>query len=318
MFKHKLNVPDDVIQEMVAMSKAGIYHKDISKKFNISTSSVGRILRSNGINFFHKKTDEERQSVIDLYLSGMTQHQVAKTLDMGETTVGTILKQENVPGRDQSHAKRKYKIDEHYFDKIDTPNKAYFLGLLYADGNIGKKHTEVKISLQECDKSILEKFRDELQSDQPLSFITRYHDMNPRYKNQWALNISNKNLHDSLVTHGVLPNKSLVLTYPEWLNPDLESHFIRGYINGDGHIAKDGHIVSITSSEAFCHSVENVLKRRFNTICRIYDKSKGTKPTRTLSIYRKNQIKIVLDWIYQDAEMYIDRKYQVYKINYAS
>ena len=71
-------------------------------------------------------------------------------------------------------------------------------------------------------------------------------------------------------------------------------------------------------SEAFCHSVENVLKRRFNTICRIYDKSKGTKPTRTLSIYRKNQIKIVLDWIYQDAEMYIDRKYQVYKINYAS
>jgi hypothetical protein len=64
--------------------------------------------------------------------------------------------------------------NENYFDIIDTPQKAYFLGLMYADGGIwhtdkiGKygnvlHQYQMSINLQERDKSILELFRKELQ-----------------------------------------------------------------------------------------------------------------------------------------------------------
>ena len=54
---------------------------------------------------------------------------------------------------------RRYNLDEEYFDNINSQNKAYILGFLYADGsNNPKKHT-VSISLQEEDRYILEWMR---------------------------------------------------------------------------------------------------------------------------------------------------------------
>jgi hypothetical protein len=63
--------------------------------------------------------------------------------------------------------------NEHFFDVIDTPEKAYFLGLMYSDGCVW--HTErtgktgnilyeycTSISLQETDKDILDKFKNAL------------------------------------------------------------------------------------------------------------------------------------------------------------
>lgn len=53
---------------------------------------------------------------------------------------------------------RKYKLNENYFDKIDIEEKAYFLGLLYADGYIFtlRSNKYVRLQLQKIDKHILE------------------------------------------------------------------------------------------------------------------------------------------------------------------
>lgn len=60
--------------------------------------------------------------------------------------------------------------DEYLFDQINTPAKAYFLGLMYADGCVyhtvnSKNKTDYRTSicLQETDKTILERFRKELE-----------------------------------------------------------------------------------------------------------------------------------------------------------
>ena len=67
--------------------------------------------------------------------------------------------------------RRKYSLNENYFDDINTPNKAYILGLMYADGcNFPPKSTS-NISLQESDKELLEKIKIEIESTQPLKFI---------------------------------------------------------------------------------------------------------------------------------------------------
>lgn len=69
----------------------------------------------------------------------------------------------------------KHYYDENYFNVVDTKEKAYFLGLLYADGcNVNHPTTgELSITLQEEDSYILEKFKQVLKSDYPLENINK-------------------------------------------------------------------------------------------------------------------------------------------------
>lgn len=50
---------------------------------------------------------------------------------------------------------RKYSLNESYFEKIDSEEKAYFLGFLFSDGSVSKY--SLNLSLAEVDKEILEK-----------------------------------------------------------------------------------------------------------------------------------------------------------------
>ena len=72
--------------------------------------------------------------------------------------------------------KRKYDINEDYFNEIDTKEKAYFLGFLYADGynhkcEIRKSSSSVNLSLVEQDSYILELLLRQVSSDKPLQSI---------------------------------------------------------------------------------------------------------------------------------------------------
>ena len=69
--------------------------------------------------------------------------------------------------------KRKYPVDEQFFDEIDSEEKAYFLGMLYADGTNSMKKTEVSLRLQEEDYEILTKLNNLLQPTKPLRPIIR-------------------------------------------------------------------------------------------------------------------------------------------------
>jgi surfactin synthase thioesterase subunit len=51
---------------------------------------------------------------------------------------------------------RKYQLKKDYFDSINTPEKAYFLGILYADGCNSPETNSVRLILTESDKTLLE------------------------------------------------------------------------------------------------------------------------------------------------------------------
>lgn len=77
-------------------------------------------------------TEDQKDMVIKLYNKLGSSVDVGKLFNVGHKVITKILKEKGVDR--VARKNRQYKINEYYFDNIDTPNKAYILGFLYADG----------------------------------------------------------------------------------------------------------------------------------------------------------------------------------------
>lgn len=180
-----------------------------------------------------KKLNLPIQEIIDLYNSGKGCFEIAKQYSCSGATINNLLKSNNVDTKKNPNNYRKYRVNEDYFETIDTEEKAYFLGLLYADGCIYKG--TFRLSLQEEDKHILLSFKDQINAEHPLHEIIP---KNPKHKKQFLLSVSNKKIINDLLKLGLYENKALKIIYPlNYIRQDLENHFIRGIFDGDGSIS---------------------------------------------------------------------------------
>lgn len=256
---------------------------------------------------------DEYENIISLYQSGLSQAKVGELYNVQGYVIGKILKKCGIQARDHSHKSRKYTINENYFDNIDTPNKAYILGLLFSDGcNYPPQH-RVKLELQERDKDILDKISIEIGSNKPLAF-NNLNNKNTNWQNTYRLDITNKHISDKLIELGMLQNKSLTLEFPEWLDISLYGPFLRGICDGDGHIEWNKiRFISIASTSQFCEYVKMFCKEYLNIDCSIYDTANKTSNTKVLHIFGKDKIKDFLDFIYKDVGLCIERKYNIYQ-----
>ena len=256
---------------------------------------------------------EEYENIINLYNSGLSQAKVGQIYNVRHYIIGKILKKCGIPARDDSHKSRKYTINENYFDEIDTQNKAYLLGLLYSDGcNYPPQH-RVKLELQERDKSVLDKINEEIQSNKPLAFVN-LNKKNANWQNTYRLDITNKHISDKLVELGMVQNKSLILEFPMWLDESMYASFLRGYLDGDGHIEwSNTRFITLVGTSQFCEYVKNFCESKLGIKCSICNTANKDSNTKLLYIHGKQKIKQFLDFIYKDADLYIERKYDIYK-----
>lgn len=230
--------------------------------------------------------------------------------------------------------------NENYFDIIDTPQKAYFLGLMYADGaiwhidKIGKygnilHEYYMSINLQEEDRPILELFRKELQWTHELWFISRS-SKNENWLDQYKINLSGTKIHHDLEKHGCVEKKSLILQFPTTVPEEFMSHFIRGYFDGDGCIwcgkrkfmkfksRPKGRIIQnvkfhFTGCIDFISKLENYLNEKIGLsivkINRTHSRPEQSDRVCMLEYSGRKNIKKFYDYIYKDCEeFYIPRK----------
>lgn len=303
---------DDIVELYIN----GLTQQQIADKYNTSKSSIARFLRSLDITSKIIITEFDEQKIIELYKNGMTIKDIAKEFNIGDIRVSDILKKYNIQILPSYERLRKYSLNENYFDCIDTQDKAYLLGLLYADGCNSNGH--IFIRLQEKDKDILEKMNVTLGSDRPLRFID-YSSRSNYCQNQYSLDIVNQHMSNQLSLLGMVPNKSLILEFPQWMNAELYPHFIRGYFDGDGYVSKNYNNakLSIVSTKAFCEKVKDIVSKDIGINACIYLCHKNElTATRTLQISGRNQIRKFLDYIYNNANLYLDRKYNIYQSLY--
>lgn len=257
--------------------------------------------------------ESEFSEIVRLYLSGQSLCQLQEKYHIDRRSIRKILVYCDVPIRDHSHQKRKYTLNENYFDVLDTPNKAYILGLLYADGCNYTPQNRIKLELQEQDKDILLQINAELGTNKPLT-KQELHKKNPNWKDSYRLSIINKHMSETLNNWGMIQNKSLVLTFPDFLEEELLPHFIRGYFDGDGHIEWSySKFLTVASSLEFCESLQQYCERVLHISSSIYPTYNKESNTKVLHIFGKENIYLFLKHLYDNSSLHIDRKYNLFK-----
>jgi hypothetical protein len=162
-----------------------------------------------------------------------------------------------------SENKRKYSLDVNYFEDIDNSNKAYVLGLLFADGCMRKSRKQIQLRLTDLD--LLESIKKEINFGGDLSKKTH----KKHYKDTQTLTVCNIKMYDDLIKLGCLPAKSYDNKFPN-IDSKYMPSFVRGFFDGNGsiYVARDSRNNSLVGEMVICSSTIFCaqLKEYFNNI----------------------------------------------------
>lgn len=261
-----------------------------------------RIFTDAQVYALHKQYMEEKLSTL----------QLAEQNGCSAFAIQKSFKRLNLAVRNAADSKRKNTINKLFFNVIDTEEKAYFLGLLFADGSNLEKKSKIRIGLLNQDIDILKKFSNIIYGKEILYNF-------PSCQNMTYMVISSKEISQDLARHGCVQNKTFLIEMPKLAQP-LVSHFVRGYYDGDGSLSysqnKNGYkkfYCSITSTKELLNSFQTILKN-------IGVNSKFSKRWKernnnivTLNIYGNRQIDKFLTWLYKDSSTFLYRKFFKYK-----
>lgn len=231
-----------------------------------------------------------------------------------------LLEKYNIPRRSLTEMNTKFSVNDEYFKMIDSAEKAYWLGFLYADGYVTKRH-QVGLALSEIDIAHIEKFRMAIQSTHPVrTYASSGYSQNRYAKLIFSSEEMTKNLQDL----GCVQQKTLVLTFPsnKQVPREFLRDFVRGYFDGDGSITSGGkgHPLRLK----FCGTKEFLqgLRLYINEILypeilhtSLEKRHKDEKNNYSLTVSPPRNAMRVLDELYKNSTVYLDRKYNLYMKN---
>lgn len=208
------------------------------------------------------------------------------------------------------NTKRKYPVNDHVFDDMTTEFASYTLGLFFADGTVRRQGGTLSLSLVESDVAILDKIRNVVQPTKPLHYCNVSNG-----RNQYRISISSIPIRDKFIEYGCVPNKSVVLRYP--VLPVSHKDFIRGYIDGDGHVSRKN--LMIMGTKSFLESVKSIIESHLcrDISVRFYRKKSVITDNYAMSISFVDDRYDVLEWVYGGSPgFFLDRKMDVYVNEY--
>jgi transposase-like protein len=302
--------------EIIQMYLSGETINEIASRLNKDYSTIREHLINSKTELRDDRVSpllnpQKEQEIVDLYSSGLSIQKTSKKTCIPVTTVFGVIQKLH-----KTRPNRKYHFkDECFLKKIDAEWKAYFLGLLWADGNmrdISKKNnssSSISITLTEKDSYLLEDLAKEIfQIAPPLYYKKSYTHVDKKSGKTYTgkpskkLSINSKIVYQDLLDMGCSPAKSLTAVFPD-IPTEYFHHFMRGYFDGDGWFSKDRSF-GLIGSHIFCEVSKQKLKNFTGIDFRIVECG---KVARLLSGSRVKMQKFY-DFLYQDATIFLKRK----------
>ena len=212
--------------------------------------------------------------------------------------------------RDKRYTKH---FNQDCFEVIDTAEKAYVLGLLFADANIDFKSNRISLDLHEKDVELLDYVAEVLE----------YKDVYNKHQQQLLdgslstylkLSFSSSEVKNDLIRLGCTPRKSRTLKFPteEQVPHKFINSFILGYFDGDGHVSNTngGGQIMIAGTEDMCKGI--LRATHFLNLENPYYKLHNNASIFVFHLSRQKDTVKFLDWCYTDAKYFLHRKYDRY------
>lgn len=211
-----------------------------------------------------------------------------------------------------------------YFDNIDSSEKAYFLGLMFTDGyvvwNPARRSYEASLGLQIEDAETVHAYAAALGVPHKVQTRARTITFNGYVyqTTECLIRIHSKHLCESLISLGVVPNKTYQLEYPRITR--FAPAFVRGVLDGDGCIYCKGQTPCISavtftnSNMAFLQHLSGILSACAGVASHLYTEKEWKHK---LVICSDGDIRRFLDWVYQDDGAWrMERKFRKYQTCY--
>lgn len=238
-----------------------------------------------------------------MYLSNKyTIKEICATFNVSKMKIMTILRNNSI----ERKSAKKYRYNDDIFESIDSEEKAYWLGFLYADGYVRerKSSSELRLKLSIKDKEHLLKFKNFI-SDDDIPIVEQMSGNSECIK----VSINSKKIIQDLIKIGCVSKKSLIIKFPKLKN-NLIHHFIRGYFDGDGWI-------SVKKNNSFCFGIVSGSKSMVDVVNKIISKECEIKETK---IYHRSlnvnnlvyssvtDIIKIFGYLYKDSNIHLNRK----------
>lgn len=305
---------DKIIEENWKLNVKG---KDIAILVNKPKHYVYKYINENNIlKYYEDKNWLYQKHYVEKY----NLEEISKLANCSRDTIERQFKKfgykQDNKIRYSSKKMKKYNIEnENAFEKIDTEEKAYWLGFIVADGSIQKMKCNsyrLSILLSFVDKNHLVKFKSFLKSEQPIK--DGYTILKNKKHLNTSIRINSTKLCNDLINCKVYPNKSTKEIFPKDIIPEnLIHHFIRGYFDGDGcfsyYVPVNKKIIgsiNFVGSKSMLEDIMLYITKISSTTATI--RKNGKIYTVTIS----KDLNSIMNYLYKDATIYLDRKYQKY------
>lgn len=251
-------------------------------------------------------SEDVKNFIIQNY-TNLSIKEIREITNVSQGTITKIAKNNNIILK----SAKKYSCDENYFNKIDSNDKAYWLGFLYADGYVRMKKgrsAELRLKLSKKDKEHVELFKKCIKSTHPIKeseSVVKYKDDKISKSLCSFISIFNKKIVSDLFKNGCVNKKSLIIRFPD-IKASYIRHFIRGYFDGDGCIyANKSYMLSLISvSKEFLEEIKSI----FSNKLKIKTNISTYKNKHKLYVCNKDDIYKIYRYFYKDSKIFLYRK----------
>lgn len=309
-------------EKIIQLYEEGLSISKISQMVHHHSPAIKEVLIENGFPIEKRYgrpkrvfSEEEDKIIIEELAKGTGYNQVGRIIHCDKSLIARRAQELQCFVHSYRHKNRD--MIENYFEVIDSEEKAYFLGLLYTDGNVRRvreSSKQVRLQLQLQDEPIIQKFKEALNADCQILY-----DKRPG-KECAGIEITNQKLFDDLGKYGIVPNKTYESKSLPNVSQDLIIPFLRGLFDGDGVFAfannyEDASVGYIAYYEnevkQFQEYIDYFIGKEEHNAIRHKDDNTGSNYN--CSWRGRNQVLRILTLLYRNATIYLPRKYEKYQ-----